>query len=160
MIEHIKGDLIKSFKQREINILGHCVNCQGVMGSGVAVQIKSEFPEVFDKYRELVNRVKHLEEPTDFLLGKAQAVHLDVVDTSTIYNLFGQNFYGRDKRYINYGAIAQAFSSMAQEVETFETIGFPYKICSDRAGGDWNIILEMIEFYFRNNHVILYERPE
>lgn len=36
-------------------------------------------------------------------------------------------------------------------------VGFPFKMGSDRAGGDWNIVLEMIDFHFQDNEVIIYK---
>ena len=35
--------------------VGHGVNCQGVMGSGIAVQFRTLFPEMFRQYKALCN---------------------------------------------------------------------------------------------------------
>ena len=44
MIKHIKGDIFKS----NADAILHQVNCQGVMGSGIAKQVKENFPVVFE----------------------------------------------------------------------------------------------------------------
>ena len=47
MIKVVYGDLMQATE----DIIVHQVNCKGVMGSGVAKQIKANFPEVFNEYR-------------------------------------------------------------------------------------------------------------
>jgi len=41
--------------------------------------------------------------------------------------------------------------------EVGQPIGFPFKMGSDRAKGDWDIVLEMIEFYFKDHNVKIYK---
>jgi hypothetical protein len=79
------------------------------------------------------------------------------LDSRWVFNLFAQFDYGITKRQLNYGAIGMCLDSMSRYVtEGEDTIGFPYKIGCDRAGGDWNIVLEMIKFYFKNYDVKIY----
>lgn len=40
MIKHIKGDIFQS----GADVILHQVNCQGVMGSGVAKQVREKYP--------------------------------------------------------------------------------------------------------------------
>jgi hypothetical protein len=58
---------------------------------------------------------------------------------------------------LNYAALATALKIMANDCGMYDVIGFPYKIGSDRAGGDWEIVLEMIEFYFKDHTVKIYQ---
>lgn len=54
MIEHVKGDLLKSDCVGLVNT----VNCVGVMGKGLALQFKEKFPEMFSRYRaDCANRL-------------------------------------------------------------------------------------------------------
>ena len=46
MIEIKKGDLLKS----NADVIVHQTNCLGIMGSGVAYQIKKKYPQVFQEY--------------------------------------------------------------------------------------------------------------
>lgn len=52
MITYKTGDLFTSTK----TALGHGVNCQGVMGSGIAVTVKKLFPENFKAYRNVCQK--------------------------------------------------------------------------------------------------------
>lgn len=49
MIYNMVGDLLK---QDKVDIICHQTNCKGVMGAGIAFQIKRTYPEVFKKYKE------------------------------------------------------------------------------------------------------------
>lgn len=154
-IEIINGDLLKAFDNAEVDSIAHCVNCQGVMGSGIAKQIKLELPLVYTSYRR-----RWLQE-TDkkLLLGTAQKIIEDYLHRDrAVYNLYAQFAYGTEKRHVNYGAIGLCLQNMSQQIHERDTvIGFPYKMCSDRGGADWDIILEMIEFYFKDHNVRIYK---
>lgn len=48
MITYLDGDIFTS----EAQIIGHGVNCKGVMGSGIAVKVRKDFPDVYHAYKE------------------------------------------------------------------------------------------------------------
>lgn len=153
-IEFVNGDLLDGLDNQEVNVIGHVVNCQGVMGSGIAFSIKQRYPMVFERYRGHWDRAEWKAE----LLGTAQAVYINKRPYRHVFNLFAQFDYGRDKRNLNYGAIAEALQGMAKQTsDDIFKIGFPFKMGSDRAGGDWSIVLEMIEFYFKDHNVKIYK---
>ena len=62
MLHIVDGDLVK---EKEYTIFCHQVNCAGVMGTGIAKQIKETYPEVFKEYKEECN---------ESMLGKCQYV--------------------------------------------------------------------------------------
>lgn len=70
--------------------LMHGVNCQGVMGSGIALTIKTKFPKAFEEYKSLCDENKT---HTGMLLGTAQIV--PVGGGLYIVNGFTQDFYGK-----------------------------------------------------------------
>lgn len=45
MIKVVYGDLIKMAKEGKFTCIVHGCNCQKIMGAGIALQIKHEFPE-------------------------------------------------------------------------------------------------------------------
>lgn len=47
MIKHVKGDLLTLAKAGKFDIIVHGCNCQNTMGSGIAAQIKAQYPEAF-----------------------------------------------------------------------------------------------------------------
>lgn len=51
MIYNIVGDLLK---QDKVDIICHQTNCKGVMGAGIAFQIKRAYPEVFKKVQRVL----------------------------------------------------------------------------------------------------------
>ncbi len=148
MIKYLKGDAVKALVDGEIQHLGHCVNCQGVMGAGIALQIKQTFPEVFKVYK------KHT--CADYL-GKNIEVKVGPQGYS-VHNLHGQLNYGRDKRHLNYAALGSALMQMSMVgVEQGETVGFPYLMGCGLAGGYWEIVKEMIQFHFKGHSVNIYK---
>lgn len=177
-IEIVQGCLLKAFEKGEVNVIVQCVNCQGVMGSGLAKAIRVKYPFVYEEYREFYEEVK---DSHHGLLGKIQNIDLSFYDyeygtnwngnvgrfpDKHIINVFGQEYYGTDKRQVNYGALGQAFTALAYGLtqasedalqEDYDVIGFPYLFGCGLAGGDWNIVLEMIEFHFRKFNVRIYK---
>lgn len=63
-----------------------------------------------------------------------------------IVNMFSQDKYGRDKRYTNYIAIEKAIKEL-RKIYPSETIIAAYKIGCGLAGGNWNIVKEILERY-------------
>jgi len=150
MIKEIKGDIIKALKDDEIDYLIHCCNDQGIMNSGVSKRIKKEFPDAFETYIESFN---------DHLLFKDSPLGSFTIDSygSGVINLVGQEQCLESSRmYCNYGAVGKGFLEVINyfpatnlfkklNFERKIRVGIPYKFASNTAGGDWNIILQMIE---------------
>lgn len=140
-----QGNVVDALLNGELDFIAHCCNAQGVMGSGIAKEIKERIPEAYTEYMFRYNLCKQR--------GTLQSFLGSVNCGSNVINLIGQESYGRDKkRYVNYGALASALGQIWQQLEHIEnlwpdscTIGIPYKMASDRAGGDWDIVLELIE---------------
>ncbi len=130
--KYIVGDITET----ELKYIAHGVNCQNVMGSGVAKALYTKFPEVKQMYH------KFFEYPRGGSpLGLTQLVHTE--QGKGIYNLFTQEYYGYDgKRYVNYAAICNCFMELAQ-YRKGEKIAIP-KIGCGLAGGDWNIVEQLI----------------
>lgn len=140
-VKIIKGCLLDAYDRREVQCIAHVCNAQGVMGSGIAKSIKDRYPEAFLEYKK-----KHS-------IGTVTLSEEDF----PIFNMVAQEFYGRGKRQLNYGAMAKCLTEVAQYTRSTETIGFPYLMGCDRAGGDWEIVLEMIEFIFKDFEVNIYK---
>lgn len=137
MIKEFVGDVLKSDER----IVLHQVNCKGVMGAGIAKQIKEKYPEVYADYREfcLANNAMLRGMP---LLGTIQDV--DCWDGRTIVNLFAQDGYGYNNCQTNYEALKQCLQKV-NDVCYGMTVAVPYKMSCELAGGDWNIVRKMIE---------------
>ena len=151
-IEIVRGDLLDALDRGEIHWAVHCVNGQGKFGPVLAAQIKKRYPKVFEEYLVALEGFKEDDWP---ILGQWQPVRLS--RTKGVINLFGQEFYGTDKRYINYGAIGSCFYQMRNHYDKETILGFPFKFAANNGGGDWNTILEMIEYYFKDHSVKIYK---
>ena len=140
------------------DIICHQVNCQGVMGSGLAKQVRERYPIVYKEYKSWCDNRK----PED-LLGKSQYVPLvpmtDVAsgiyqqgDIMGIINIFGQLDYGYDgKCYTNYEVLRHAFANIRKFCKLYAfdpVIAFPYNFGCARGGGNWETISEIIEDAF------------
>ena len=137
MIKHIKCDIFES----GADIICHQVNCQGVMGSGIAKQVRERYPSVYEDYRALCEVYKPSE-----LLGCVFS--RNVRDEIRIDNLFSQENFGYDgKRYTDYNALRKCLEVVADQYSN-KTIAIPYLMGCYRGGGDWNIVYKMIEEIF------------
>ena len=163
MIKHIKGDIFKS----DADAILHQVNCQGVMGSGVAKQVREKFPTVFKYYKARCDEDKRFKELSGSmksnLLGLAQVCYKedylvdDVKDTQVIINLFAQDKYGYDGRcYTDYDALRKCLETVNKQFAG-KRVAIPYLMACHRGGGDWDIVSKMIEDTLTECDVTLYE---
>ena len=150
MIKHIKCDIFES----GADVILHQVNCQGVMGSGIAKQVREKFPKVYNSYKTVCDGMG---ERRAQLLGTAQCVMVD--SGQFIVNLFSQENYGYDgKCYTDYNALKKCL----QNVKNYpmfhkQVIAIPYLMGCARGGGDWNVVYKMIEEVFENHDVLICE---
>lgn len=152
MVTHKEGSVLESGCQ----YICHQVNCRGVMGSGIALAIKNKWPIVYAKY---MDKVRDMEEqcyvvdgpdPSRILLGNTQFV--DIGNGQEVVNMFAQQDFGYNgKRYTSYDAFEHCLQNIKKTVPKGNTIGFPYKIGSDRGGASWDVIEKMIEVVLGND---------
>lgn len=164
MIKIIDGDLFST----DAKFICHQVNCQGKMASGVALQVKNKFPNVYNEY------VKACADSED-MLGKIQIVPVNSewngYDCGSLLipggeqfvcNLFAQNNYGYDgKQYTDIDALNQCFTKLDWLVHEknnnfMAKIAMPYKIGCCRGGADWSEVYKMIEDTFVDCEVELW----
>lgn len=133
----VHGNAVAALQRGDIDILGHQVNLRGVMGAGIARQIKGAFPPAFALYREAIDQ--HA-----LSLGDVQL--LQVGPSRWIANIAGQNGIGwRVGPQTDYAALKCAFGKLAELTEgTTLRIGLPYGIGCGLAGGDWDIVSQII----------------
>lgn len=138
MIKHIKCNIFES----GADVICHQVNCQGVMGSGIAKQVREKYPNVYKEYKDLCD----LEFYPKNLLGIAQSVHAN--DKTIIVNIFAQENFGYDgKCYTDYNALREGFETVRDNNKE-DVIAIPYLMGCHRGGGDWNVVYKMIEEVF------------
>lgn len=138
IVKYIKGSILDAPQK----YIAHGVNCQNVMGSGVAKVLFKEYPIIKRDYHDYCKNV----EPNE-LLGKVDIVELEDQVHEKVFNCFTQEFYGYDgKKYVNYEAIYNCFNYIAKFLNTsfYPEIAIP-KIGCGLAGGNWEIVSRIID---------------
>lgn len=128
----IDGDLLDVTE----GVIAHQVNCQGVMGAGVARAIADRYPEVRSQYWELCHR--HQENPRA-LLGVTQLCMVPTEDGGLfVANVFGQLNTGSGTQ-TDYQAVLTAVSSLVLMVGDLAngTLHVPYLMGCGLGGGHW-----------------------
>lgn len=158
MIKYRKGDLIAAFKNKELHAIAHQANCFNTMGSGIAKQIREQFPEAYEADQATVRGDR----------GKLGSLTFTMNEYGSIYNLYGQYNYGREEGriYTQLDALGQALYTMslfleaeadARAIPTSELcVGLP-KIGCGLAGEDWSNVEPLIEETLGQFQVYVYE---
>lgn len=145
MIYEVKGNLLGS----SCDYICHQVNCQGVMGTGLAAQIRAHWPNVYEEYKESIRN-------NPSLLG--MILISETKDTATkIVSLFAQDGYGRKGRYTSYDAFWSCLGALHNMLKPGDTIAFPKNIGCGLGGANWQVIRTMIDEVLKNYEVYIYE---
>ena len=144
----IKGDLIKLALEGNFDVIIHGCNCFCTMGAGIAKNIKSEFPEAYEADLKTEKGNK------DKLGTYSNAITERNGYKIIIINAYTQHHYKGRRMKADYEAIRSVFKKIKSNYPG-RKIGYP-KIGAGLAGGDWNIISEIIEEELKNeNHVLV-----
>lgn len=137
---YINDDITKTSCQA----IAHGVNCQGVMGSGVAKALYEAFPVVKEYYLKYYQVMKPKISRTSELLGYVDPVF---INDRVIFNCFTQDKYGNDStRYVDYPAVVDCFRELVDnyEQDIFDgPLAIP-KIGCGLAGGNWEFMEQLI----------------
>lgn len=162
MIKIVDGDIFNC----DADAILHQVNCQGVMGSGVAKQVREKFPTVFKYYKACCDEDKRFKEQSGItkssLLGLAQVCYKedypvgDIKDKQVIINLFAQDRYGYDGNcYTDYEALRKCLKTVNKQFSG-KRVAIPYLMACHRGGGDWDTVYQMIVEELADCNVTLY----
>lgn len=157
--------LDKNLFDSKANFIVHQTNCDGIMGSGVALQIAKRFPHVETEYNKYLRylRKNHINP-----LGTVQYVPTEVwaltmidtmrnkdvspydTDYQYIVNLFGQNSIGTGQQ-TDLNAMKTAFTDIRRKADQIgASIAMPYQIGSKRGGAAWTDVYAIIEEVFKD----------
>ena len=151
----IKGNLITLAEQGEFDMIVQGCNCFHTMGSGLAGQLVSKYPQVLEADK---NQSKYGDKEK---LGDWSVAIIP--GKFTVINAYTQYFFGMGKDVFEYGAFEKFLNDFQDMIEHLDEtnnfdwlsghrirefkrtlIGFPM-IGAGLAGGDWSIISKMIE---------------
>ena len=147
MLKIIKNDIFES----DAAAILHQVNCQGVMGSGVAKQVREKYPSVYQSYKRACNKLG-----PNGVFGKIQICAISPEKPGFIVNLFSQLNYGYDGCYTDYEKLHECLEKVNERFSGC-TVAIPYRIGCQRGGGDWNVVLKIIEETLTDCDVTLYQ---
>ena len=145
-MKQVKGDIIELFKSGQFNVMIQGCNCWNRMGSGIALQIKENFPEAWEVDRHTIKGYREK-------LGRFTTA--TVGDNQRIYNAYTQFNYGYDGLlYTDYKAVRQVFRKL-YDVLNCGTKNKMFKICYPKigcglGGGDWEIVSNIINEELRD----------
>ena len=148
MIVYKTGDLLRS----DCALICHQCNCLGSMGSGIAKQIREEYSEVFAPYQAYCKKYGAK------MLGQILIVPCSATPSRLIVNMFSQNeYYPRTKVHTEY----DKFRSCCEKIKSYVKdnyantslvkIGFPDHIGCGLAGGNWDVVKQILEEEFAGN---------
>lgn len=150
MVREKKGNLLEAKE----NIIAHQVNCIGVMGAGVAKQIRDKVltRQQYEKYQELCN----IGGAT--LLGHLQIQNVtQTQEEKFVANLFGENIPTGKGLDTNYLALEKALRKLQEYAERNKlSVALPGYLGCGLAGGNWDIVYSMIDDIFQDTDVTVY----
>lgn len=143
MIEERNGDVLES----GADVICHQVNCMGVMGAGLARQIRERWPHVYSTYQAKCRSVRQGHGG----LGDIQVVGCG---SCSIANLFSQYGFGSGRCHTDYKALEKCLQSIREVAESMGyRVALPYGIGCGLAGGDWDVVSGIIRRIFDNSPV-------
>jgi len=154
MIKEVDGNLLT---YPGLQVIGHQTNCLGVMGAGIAKQIKAKWSNVFKQY---YNYCKSFDDAHK-LLGKCQVI--DTNDGKYVANLFGEYSFcesiapyeeGGKPRHTDYDALKECLHRLHtwMVLNDIKTVGVPFRLGSGLAGGNWDdVVYPMIKKEFEDD---------
>jgi hypothetical protein len=149
-MNYLDGNIL----DRTHGIICQQVNCMGVMGAGLAKQIKEKYPMVYTKYRQA------------YYEGELQLGHVLFTDTKQgviIASICGQWEYGREPNtiYTSYDGLRTGI----QRVHLLSNkLGLPVYVPSGLgcglANGDWTTVNTMIAVNLPNATIVTFKLPK
>jgi len=142
----------------EVDVIGHQVNCFGIMGGGLALQIANRWPKVLREYQDFVKKCVDVAKDSVFadkarnaLLGLCLLVK---ADECWIANLFGQYDIGGGLR-TDYEALLRSLKKLRYRMNdnSLTKLALPVNLGCGLAGGKWETVKALIEEAFEDSPV-------
>ena len=140
MVEVVEGSNLLDVQQ---GIICHQTNCVGVMGAGIARQIREKWPKVYDEYLKDCAFAKS--DPRR-LLGHVQDIAIK--PGLVVANCYGQVQPGNGcmTDYDAWNTILDKLKDLSNYFNL--DLHFPWMVGCGLAGGDWSIMQKKIEDAF------------
>lgn len=155
MIKITQGNILEASE----NIICHSVNHRGVMGAGLALQLRKRYPDIMLQYSAICSNISF-----DHVRGNGTiAWHKIESDPYEKYiaSIFGQESYGVDRQYTDYVSLGNGLRTvrMFAYIKNY-SVAIPSGIGCGLGGGDWDIVEQIIQQTFESTpfiNVTIYE---
>ena len=152
-ISFVDGDILDG----DWDILVQSVNHQGIMGAGLAKQIATRWPEIVSGYKDFCNKFTF-----EDIRRNGFYYFFILPNNRVVMSIFGQEKFGRDRRYTDYASIATSLTEIAWWANrmNFGRIAIPYGIGCGLGGGDWAVVFPIVQdafAYYPNLDVKIYK---
>lgn len=154
MISIITNDILNT----DADLILHQVNPFGVMGAGLALQIKNKYPNVFTEYR---NHCLKSNNSYSKLRGDLKVVPIN--DKQAVVNMFSQSGLSRHRITTDYQALSDCLNRLHTVICKYDlSLAIPYGIGCGLAGGQWELVFKMIQDKFQNDKskVLIYKKQK
>lgn len=134
----VQDDIFNGLQTHAIQAMMHVCNNAGVMGAGIAAAVKKRYPAAYSAY-------------LDYSFHNSGLNLGTISTTASVINLHAQDGYGNDgRRYLNYEALYVSLTRAREWCikNSIVTIGIPYGMGANRAGGDWAVVCAMVDSTF------------
>ena len=143
-IVYHKGDVIEAALSNQYDMFVHVANCIGVMGDGVALQVRNRMKPLYYADKNFF---------IGFGEGRLGNCSYKFIGTTFCVNLYNQIVPDASSRQLHYGAMVSSILSALDQYDENKGLitGGKISICLPRmgcglAGGDWVIVEEILEF--------------
>ena len=136
MLELINKNLVPVLEKREFDAFAHGCNCFCTMGAGIAAHVKRIFPEAY----ALDRKTKKGDQKKLGTIGICE-----IGDNKILINAYTQFDFWKPGRRADYKAIEKCFDLIGAEMLSRGLVHLVIpKIGAGLAGGDWNVIEDII----------------
>jgi O-acetyl-ADP-ribose deacetylase (regulator of RNase III) len=147
----VEGNLLDMAMNGDFDVIIHGCNCFCNMGAGIALQIARRFPEAYEIDKQTEYADKNKLGTYSFAKIVRNGIMFHIVNAYTQYGC------GIDRVRCDYDALDTILNKIAFAYNGLR-IGYP-KIGAGLAGGDWNVIYEIIEKQLEGQHHTLVILP-
>ena len=149
---------------KDVAVIGHQANCQNTFGSGIARSIREMYPDAYAVDTLCASKKSNTLGNFSMAYIPQEQYNKHGTQIKKIFNLYGQNLFGKGTRQTNYDALYSALEGMAHDLVENDmdlpvpSVGFPFQMGSFRGGGNWDIVSRLIEVAFDDypSDVIIY----
>ena len=137
-IQYRQGDMVKHILSADaLDAYAHQCNCFTTMGAGIAKSLAAQFPEV--KAADAATVTGDISKLGTFTKAA-------VTPTSTVYNVYGQDYISRHVRTTNYPALFSGLRAVMEDMVSNgkSTLGIPFIGCG-LAKGNWDEVEPLIK---------------